>query len=88
MRLAVEAGVAIVCSTDAHSTRGLGNMRSAVANGAARRGDGRGRRSTRGRLRSFWLATGCPGRRSPTRVSSNQCDARSASATCGSRVAA
>jgi DNA polymerase (family 10) len=36
VRLAVEAGVAIVCSTDAHSVRGLGNMRLSVA--TARRG--------------------------------------------------
>jgi DNA polymerase (family 10) len=36
VRLAVEAGVPIVCSTDAHSTRGLGNMQLAVA--TARRG--------------------------------------------------
>jgi DNA polymerase (family 10) len=35
-RLAVEAGVALVASTDAHSTRGLRNMRLAVA--TARRG--------------------------------------------------
>ena len=34
--VAVEAGVPIVCSTDAHSIRGLGNMRLAVA--TARRG--------------------------------------------------
>jgi DNA polymerase (family 10) len=36
VRLAVEAGVPIVCSTDAHSIRGLGNMRLSVA--TARRG--------------------------------------------------
>jgi DNA polymerase (family X) len=36
VRLAVEAGVRIVCSTDAHSVRGLDNMRLAVA--TARRG--------------------------------------------------
>jgi DNA polymerase (family 10) len=36
VRLAVESGVPIVCSTDAHSTRGLGNMRLSVA--TARRG--------------------------------------------------
>jgi DNA polymerase (family X) len=36
VRLAVEAGVPIVVSTDAHSTRGLGNMPLAV--GTARRG--------------------------------------------------
>jgi DNA polymerase (family 10) len=36
VRLAVEAGVPIVCSTDAHSTRGLGNMGLSVA--TARRG--------------------------------------------------
>jgi DNA polymerase (family 10) len=36
VRLAIESGVPIVCSTDAHSTRGLGNMRLSVA--TARRG--------------------------------------------------
>ena len=36
VRLVVEAGVPIVCSTDAHSVRGLGNMQLAVA--TARRG--------------------------------------------------
>jgi DNA polymerase (family X) len=36
VRLAVEAGVPIVCSTDAHSVRGLGNMRLSVS--TARRG--------------------------------------------------
>ncbi len=36
VRLAVDAGVPIVCSTDAHSVRGLGNMRLSVA--TARRG--------------------------------------------------
>jgi DNA polymerase (family X) len=36
LRRAIEAGVAIVCSTDAHSVRGLGNMRLSVA--TARRG--------------------------------------------------
>ncbi|HEY2372487.1 MAG TPA: PHP domain-containing protein [Gaiellaceae bacterium] len=36
VRLAVEAGVQIVCSTDAHSVRGLDNMRLSVA--TARRG--------------------------------------------------
>ena len=36
VRLAVEAGVPIVCNTDAHSIRGLSNMRNAVA--TARRG--------------------------------------------------
>jgi DNA polymerase (family 10) len=35
-RLAVEAGVPLVVSTDAHSVRGLGNMQLAVA--TARRG--------------------------------------------------
>jgi DNA polymerase (family X) len=35
-RLAIEAGVPIVASTDAHSIRGLGNMRLAIA--TARRG--------------------------------------------------
>jgi DNA polymerase (family 10) len=37
VRLAVDAGVSIVCSTDAHSTRGLGNMGLSVA--TARRGE-------------------------------------------------
>jgi DNA polymerase (family 10) len=36
VRLAIEAGVAITCSTDAHSVRGLANMRLTVA--TARRG--------------------------------------------------
>ena len=36
VRLAIEAGVPVVASTDAHSVRGLGNMRLAVA--TARRG--------------------------------------------------
>jgi DNA polymerase (family 10) len=36
IRLAIEAGVPVVASTDAHSVRGLGNMRLAVA--TARRG--------------------------------------------------
>jgi DNA polymerase (family 10) len=36
VRLFVEAGVPIVCSTDAHSVRGLGNMPLSVA--TARRG--------------------------------------------------
>jgi DNA polymerase (family 10) len=36
VRLAVEAGVPVTCSTDAHSVRGLGNMQLAVA--TARRG--------------------------------------------------
>jgi DNA polymerase (family 10) len=36
VRLAIEAGVAITCSTDAHSVRGLGNMRLSIA--TARRG--------------------------------------------------
>jgi DNA polymerase (family X) len=36
VRLAIEAGVPIVCSTDAHSVRGLANMRLSVA--TARRG--------------------------------------------------
>jgi len=39
VRLAVEAGVPIVCSTDAHSVRGLENMRLSVA--TARRGEAR-----------------------------------------------
>ena len=36
MREALAAGVRIVCSTDAHSVRGLGNMSLSVA--TARRG--------------------------------------------------
>jgi DNA polymerase (family 10) len=36
VRLAIDAGVAITCSTDAHSVRGLGNMRLSIA--TARRG--------------------------------------------------
>jgi DNA polymerase (family 10) len=36
VRLCVEAGLPIICNTDAHSIRGLGNMRLAVA--TARRG--------------------------------------------------
>src|SRR5205823_3227129 len=36
VRLAIEAGVPVVASTDAHSIRGLGNMQLAVA--TARRG--------------------------------------------------
>jgi DNA polymerase (family 10) len=36
VRLAVEAGVPVVCSTDAHSVRGLGNMQLSIA--TARRG--------------------------------------------------
>ena len=36
VRLCVEAGVPVVCSTDAHSVRGLGNMQMCVA--TARRG--------------------------------------------------
>jgi DNA polymerase (family 10) len=42
VRLALDAGVPIVCSTDAHSTRGLGNMALSVATarrGAARTGE-------------------------------------------------
>jgi DNA polymerase (family 10) len=37
VRLAVDAGVPVVCSTDAHSMRGLGNMQLSVA--TARRGE-------------------------------------------------
>jgi DNA polymerase (family 10) len=36
VRSAIEAGVPVVCSTDAHSVRGLGNMQLAIA--TARRG--------------------------------------------------
>jgi DNA polymerase (family 10) len=36
VRVAVEAGVPVLCSTDAHSVRGLGNMQLSVA--TARRG--------------------------------------------------
>jgi DNA polymerase (family 10) len=40
VRQALAAGVRVVCSTDAHSVRGLGNMQLAVA--TARRGWARG----------------------------------------------
>ena len=43
VRLAVETGVPIVVSTDAHSVRGLGNMSLAVSDGQAWPGDGRRR---------------------------------------------
>ena len=43
VRLAIEAGVPIVASTDAHSVRGLGNMELAVAHGPPRLGDAGGR---------------------------------------------
>jgi DNA polymerase (family X) len=36
VRLCVEAGLPVLCNTDAHSVQGLGNMRLAV--GTARRG--------------------------------------------------
>jgi DNA polymerase (family X) len=36
VRMCVEAGLPVLCNTDAHSTRGLGNMRLAV--GTGRRG--------------------------------------------------
>jgi DNA polymerase (family X) len=36
VRMCVDAGLPIVCNTDAHSVRGLGNM--ALAVGTARRG--------------------------------------------------
>ena len=36
VRLAVDAGVSVVCSTDAHSVQGLDNMRLSVT--TARRG--------------------------------------------------
>ena len=42
VRAALAAGVKIVCSTDAHSTRGLGNMPLSVTTarrGGARRAD-------------------------------------------------
>jgi DNA polymerase (family X) len=39
VRLTVEAGVPVVCSTDAHSVRGLGNMALSVS--TARRGEAR-----------------------------------------------
>jgi DNA polymerase (family 10) len=42
VREALAAGVKIVCATDAHSVRGLGNMSLSVATarrGGARRGD-------------------------------------------------
>ena len=43
VRDALRAGVRIVCSTDAHSVRGLDNMELAVAHGAPRLGHGRRR---------------------------------------------
>ena len=49
VRDALRAGVQIVCSTDAHSTRGLGNMALSVAHGAPRLGDARATSSTPGR---------------------------------------
>ncbi len=56
VRLAVEAGVPIVCSTDAHSVRGLGNMQLAVM--TARRGWAtRGRRAEHARPRRGARAT-------------------------------
>ena len=44
IKAAIEAGVPIIASTDAHSVRGLDNMRLAVATAAARLGEGRKRR--------------------------------------------
>ena len=44
VRDALRAGVQIVCSTDAHSVRGLGNMALVGRDGAARLGDRRRRR--------------------------------------------
>ena len=44
VREALRAGVQIVCSTDAHSVRGLGNMELSVRDRAPRLGDGGGRR--------------------------------------------
>ena len=44
VREALRAGVQIVCSTDAHSVRGLGNMELSVRHGAPRLGDARGHR--------------------------------------------
>ena len=43
VREALRAGVRIVCSTDAHSTRGLGEHDALGPHGAPRMGDGRGR---------------------------------------------
>jgi hypothetical protein len=40
VRAAIEAGVPVVCSTDAHSVRGLGNMRPVGRNGPPRLGGG------------------------------------------------
>ena len=83
VREALAAGVKIVCSTDAHSVRGLGNMALSVA--TARRGGAK-----RGDVLSTLLARRAPtpltrrGRERRTRWSSNQWVARSASATCGS----
>ena len=47
VRDALRAGVEIVCSTDAHSVRGLENMVLVGDDGAARLGDGASRSSTR-----------------------------------------
>ena len=41
VRMCVEAGVPILCNTDAHSVRGLGNMRARSRHGEARLGDRR-----------------------------------------------
>ena len=84
MREALAAGVKIVCSTDAHSVRGLGNMELSVA--TARRGG-----APRGAVLNTLLAGGAPrpltarpGPRSAYSRTSYQCVSRSASATCGS----
>ena len=57
VRLRVEAGVPIVVLDRRALVRGLGNMQLAVGDRAARRRDGRGRRSTRARSERCRLAT-------------------------------
>ena len=83
VREALAAGVKIVCSTDAHSVRGLGNMELSVA--TARRGGAPARRRAEHALAGgAFYAADAPGPRSAYSRSSYQCVARSASATCGS----
>ena len=70
VRLAVEAGVPIVVSTDAHSVAGLGHMRLAVATAQARLGDGGGRAEhapAGGRAQSAAMSASSSSRVGPTR---------------------
>ena len=53
VREALAPACEIVCSTDAHSLRGLDNMRALGGDGAPRLGDGRPTWSTRGRWESI-----------------------------------